>query len=471
MNPRARALAELERPLAELLDPLPVPAGGQVRGRLVPPGSKSFSHRALNLAWLSGTRTEIDNLLVAEDTALFLHALDACGVTVRRGPRQIVVKPAAAGAVVGEPREVWCGNAGTMFRFVVATLCTMPGRFRVDGTPRLRERPVGPLVAALRQLGAEIEWLGTAGGAPLLITGGTLRGGRCRLDASASSQYLSALLMASTRAREPVTIEVESLVSAPYVDVTLAAMAAFGVADRVVERADTGASTAGRFRVVPGWPERTATQVRVEGDYSAAAYPAAAAAITGGEVELEGLDPHSVQGDRGFLDLLTAVGAEVEWRNGLLIVRASGELRGIRAELAAMPDQVPTLAAVAAFCEGETRIENVGHLRIKESDRLRAMALEMARAGVDVRELSDGLEIRGRPEWRAATAAEIWRAASDRGPAASVPVIDSHDDHRIAMSLALVGLRRPLAIARPAVVAKSYPGFWRDLAELLSRAG
>jgi 3-phosphoshikimate 1-carboxyvinyltransferase len=330
-----------------------------------------------------------------------------------------------------------------MYRFVVASLATLPGRFEVDGTPRLRERPIAALVAALRGLGAGVEYLDQDGFAPLAIDGGSLDGGATVLDAGESSQYLSALLMAAVRARRPVEIRVESLTSTPYVELTLEALGRFGVE---VERREDG------FRIGPQRP--AAGRLEVEADYSAAAYPAAAAALTGGDVLLEGLRLDSAQGDRRFLALLEEMGARVEAENSGVRVRGGGRLHAVTADLSSMPDQVPTLAALAAFSLGTTRITGVPHLRLKESDRLHAMALELAKLGVEVREEIDGLVVRG-------SLAEVV-------PPVEEVVVETHDDHRIAMSLALVGLRRPgVVVAAPGVVAKSYPAFWRDLDDLL----
>jgi 3-phosphoshikimate 1-carboxyvinyltransferase len=421
-------------------EPFAVPSGRRVRGRLRVPSSKSLTHRYFNLALLSGAPLVIERPLFADDTRLFLAALGRCGLRVEEGADEVRLEP---GAPTADEVEIFCGNAGTMLRFLVATLAVVPGRWRLDGVPRLRERPVGALVDALRQLGARIDYLAAEGRVPLRIEGGSLRGGTATLDAGESSQYLSAILMAALRAPEKVTVEVPSLTSRPYVDVTIAAAAAFdGHIERVGPRA---------YRVRPS-PLR-AGRVRVEGDWSAACYPAAAAALTGGEVTLEGLAADSKQGDRELLDLLAEMGAEVDWKTGRLHVRG-GDLRGVKADLGNMPDQVPTLAALAPFARGETLIHNVAHLRIKESDRLEAMAGELKKLGADAREGRDSLWLPG-----------LWSAAEPPGETVHV---DPHGDHRIAMSLALVGLRRPgVVIDHPEVVAKSYPGFWRDLQKIL----
>ncbi|HEX9943818.1 MAG TPA: 3-phosphoshikimate 1-carboxyvinyltransferase [Thermoanaerobaculia bacterium] len=420
-------------------EPFAVPSGRRARGRLRVPSSKSLTHRYFNLALLSGSPLVIERPLFAEDTRLFLAALGRCGFQVEEEGDEVRLTPGERPA--GEV-EIFCGNAGTMLRFLVASLTVVPGRWRLDGVPRLRERPVGPLVDALRRLGARVEYLEAEGRVPLAVAGGSLRGGATTLDAGESSQYLSAILMAALRAPSEVVVEVPSLTSRPYVDVTLAAAAAFdGHIERVGPRA---------YRVRPS--ALRGGRARVEGDYSAACYPAAAAALTGGDVVLAGLSPDSRQGDREFIDLLAEMGAEIGWKGGDLKVRG-GDLRGVRADLSNMPDQVPTLAALAPFARGETLIHNVAHLRIKESDRLEAMATELKKLGADVREGRDSLWIPG-----------LWSGAE---PPAETVHVDPWGDHRIAMSLALVGLRRPgVLIDYPEVVAKSYPGFWRDLRKI-----
>lgn len=413
-----------------------------IEGRLRVPSSKSLSHRWLNLALLSRRPMVVERPLVAEDIHLFLAALGRCGFQVEHRGDDVHLRPVEPPA--GEV-EVFCGNAGTMLRFLVATFTVVPGTWRLDGVPRLRERPVRPLVDALRKLGARIEYLGAEGFVPLRIEGGTLGAGTTLLDAGESSQYLSAILMAALRAPGEVTVEVSSLTSGPYVDVTLGVVEAAGGR---IERLDEKL-----WRVHPS--DLRADRVRVEGDWSAACYPAAAAALTGGRVVLEGLARDSRQGDRGFLDLLLKMGAEADWREDELEVRGTGRLMGIEADLSTMPDQVPTLAALGPFAEGETHIFNVAHLRIKESDRLEAMATELRKIGAEVEEGPDYLRIPG-----------IWAHAA---PPDHPVLIDPRGDHRIAMSLALAGLRRPgVVVSSPEVVSKSYPGFWDDLAALLA---
>jgi 3-phosphoshikimate 1-carboxyvinyltransferase len=417
-----------------------VPAGRVARGTARLPPSKSLTHRAYAVALLSAHPVTIEGPLDAEDTRLFVEALEGLGYGVEAGAAAVTVRPPTRPP---DRADLFCGNAGTLLRFLVALVSTLPGRWTLDGTARLRERPIGPLVAALAELGVRFEWRGAAGHAPLVVHGGRLPGGRVRLDAGESSQYLSALLLAGQRASAELEIEVPRLVSSPYVDLTADLIARQG--GRVERRRD------GVWVTSPG--ELRGGTIVIEPDLSAAAYPAAAAALTGGDLLLEGVGLDSKQGDVRFLRLLTEMGAEVAAEAGGVRVRGRG-LAAVDADLSELPDQVPTLAALAPFARGTTRISNVAHLRLKESDRLAAMSAELTRAGASVEELPDGLVLRG-----------LW---ADSAPAAEPVRVDPHDDHRIAMSMALVGLRRPnLAVCDPHVVAKSWPGFWRELASWL----
>ena len=452
--------AGVPAPLRRLADgAVRVPAGLRAAGRLTPPPSKSLTHRAYDLALLAAAPLVVERPLDAEDTRLFRTALEGLGFAVReeRGVDGTLAAVHLEPGDLPETAEIYCGNAGTLYRFLVATLAALPGRWRLDGVERLRERPVGPLVDALRALGAEIESDGADGYAPMTILGRRLPGGRTRLDAGASSQYLSAVLMASLVAADDVEIEVAALTSAPYVDLTLDLVERFGGRIEIVGGEPAGS---GRvvYRVHPGLA--APPRLRIEADLSAACYPAAAAALTGGRVVLAGVARHTRQGDRRFLELLREMGARVEWRDteegGEVEVQGTGTLTALDVDLSTVPDQVPTLAALAPFARGTTRIRNVRHLRIKESDRLAAMARELGRIGVPVEELDDGLVIPG-----------LWADGAPAEPAEPFR-IDPHGDHRIAMSLALTGLARPgVAVTHPEVVAKSYPRFWADLASLL----
>ena len=419
-------------------DRVTVPAGRVAGGRVRLPGSKSLTNRALALALLVRDPVTVEAPLESEDTLLFRRALERLGYGIEMGSGGWRL---SAGAAAPSDGELWCGNAGTVLRFLVALLATVPGRWTLDGTPRMRERPVGPLCDALGELGVRIEFPpGRPGFAPLVVHGGSLRGGRIRLDAGESSQYLSALLLAGQRAASRLEIEVPRLTSSPYVEMTADVLSRFGGR---VERPREGLWIA-----LPS--ELHGGAIEIEPDLSSACYPAAAAALTGGEVVLERVHLDSHQGDRRLIELLGAMGAEVE--DDVEGVRVRGrDLRALEVDLSDAPDQVPTLAALAPFARGTTRITNVAHLRLKESDRLAAMAEELTRVGAEVEELPDGLVVQG-----------TW---SERRPPADPVEIDPHDDHRIAMSMSLVALRRPnLTIRNPGVVAKSWPGFWAALA-------
>jgi 3-phosphoshikimate 1-carboxyvinyltransferase len=418
-----------------------IPSGRRLEGSVRVPASKSVTNRYLNLALLAGSSITLERPLESEDTAAMSTALGRLGWLVSEDRESLILTP-------GElPREasIDCGASGTMARFLTASLAATPGLWRLDGSPRLRERPLSPLLAALREQGAGIECDDREGYLPVRIQGEKLCGGRVVVDAGASSQYASALMMAASRAAETTRIEVVELASAPYVDLTASAMSAFGARVAEVE-ARHGARA---WRVDPGIRPRSL--YRVEGDFSAAAYFAAAAVLTRGMVEIVGVGRHSLQGDRRFLDLLGEMGAGVDWRGSdRLVVSATAPLVGIDVDMSEIPDQVPTLAAIAPFAAGTTIIRNVAHLRIKESDRLAACAAELERLGAQVEERDDGLEVAG-----------SWAGIS--APADPVTV-NSWDDHRIAMSFAVLGLRRPgVRIADPGVVAKSYPRFWKDL--------
>lgn len=416
--------------------PRTVPSGGRYEARVRVPPSKSVTNRYLNLALFGGGAAVLERPLDSDDTRRLAGALERLGFAVDWDGERLELVPGERPAEA----TIECGLSGTMARFLTATLAVLPGSWRLDGEARLRERPLGPLVDALRTLGAEIEYAGAEGCLPLSIAGRRLDGGRVRIDASQSSQYVSALLMAGTQTRRGVAVRIDSLTSAPYLDLTVDALRRFGV-EVERRRADELRAPPARFG---------GGRFTVAGDYSAACYPAAAAVLTGGRVELVGLERDSPQGDGRFFALLRELGARVSWSGEVLTVAAGAGLSAVDADLSAMPDQVPTVAAMAPFASGTTRIRNVPHLRLKESDRLAAMSAELARLGVAVAERSDGLRIPG-----------LW---AHRPPPGSPVLVHAHGDHRIAMALALVGLRRPgVTIDDPLVVAKSYPDFWRDL--------
>jgi 3-phosphoshikimate 1-carboxyvinyltransferase len=408
-------------------------ASGIARGVVRPPGSKSATNRWINLAILGRRPIQLRGALISEDTELFFEAARRMGIATSTEADGVALNPGPLPAA----GDIHCGNGGTMTRFLTATTAVTPGRWTLDGVERLRERPIGELVEALRRLGAVVRYAGNAGFVPVEIEGRVLAGGRTYLEAGSSSQFLSALLMAGQVAQGPWEIEVRSLSSAPYVELTCAALASLG---GQCERTSDG------FRTAPS--ELRGGVVEVEADLSAACYPAAAAALTGGRVEVLGVRRDSLQGDRRFFDLLEAMGCEVRTTEHGLSFRGAG-LEGLEVDASDVPDQVPTLAAMGPFLRHGLVIRNAAHLRIKESNRLSAMVRMLVAAGAPASETADGLRVPG-----------VW---AEGVPPSGAIRLDPVGDHRIAMSAALLALRRPgLLLDHPGVVVKSYPSFWRD---------
>jgi 3-phosphoshikimate 1-carboxyvinyltransferase len=410
--------------------------------RIAIPGSKSLTNRALVVAALAEGRTRLSNVLLSDDTFTMVDALRRLGVPVEvDAAAQVMRVDGCGGQIPARGAVLDAGGAGTVARFLTAVVALGAGRFVVDGTARMRQRPMQDLVDALNALGARAA--ARRGGPPVVVDAAGLRGGRAVVRGQVSSQFLSGLLLAAPYARTDVELVVEgALVGAPYVEMTLAVMAAFGVD---VEREDLR-----WFRVRAGQRYR-ARDYAIEPDASGAAYFFAAAAITGGRVEVPGLTAASLQGDVRFVDLLEQMGCRTVRGPAALAVQGSPVLRAVDVDLAAMSDQTMTLAALAPFADGPTRIRGVAHIRHQESDRLAATAAELRRLGQGVEEFADGLRIEPRPV-RAAT-------------------IATYDDHRIAMAFALVGLRVPgIRIAGPGCVRKTFPDFF-DRLEVLRAAG
>jgi 3-phosphoshikimate 1-carboxyvinyltransferase len=427
---------------------------------LTAPPSKSATQRALIAASLARGVSRLVRPLLADDGACLVTALRSVGLGVTlsgSGPSTVVeVDATREVAPPGSPLQV--GNAGTAMRFLTARLAGERAEYVVDGDARMRQRPIEPLVAALRALGAAAASIEGNGCPPVRVGGRGLPGGQARLPGDVSSQFLSALLLAGPMAEAGVDIEVDGpMVSRPYVDLTIDMMGRFGVtvgasappgvgeSPGAGESPGTGefAAAVARFRVAAGQAYR-AGEVVIEGDWSSASYLFAAAALVPGRVEVWGLENASLQGDARFLDCLGEMGCRVKSRSDAIVVEGPERLRGIDADLRGMPDVAPTLAAVALFASGETRILGVPHLRFKESDRIAALCASIARLGGEAEPAPDGLLVRPRPL---------------RGVA-----IDPHGDHRMAMAFAVVGLRLPgVVIMDPGCVSKSYPGFWDDL--------
>ena len=405
------------------------------------PGSKSLTNRALIVAALAEGETTLTGALDSEDTRVMVDSLGRLGIGVDHDRESARIKvQGCANKIPAREADLYVANSGTSLRFLTAMVSTGSGVYRLDGTPRMRERPVLDLLQALNGLGADASSdLGT-GCPPLTVRASGLDGGYAFVRGDVSSQFLSGLLMALPYSRDVTTVEVEGiLVSRPYVAMTTHVMGEFGV--RVINRKDR------RFDVRPAaYRGRT---FAIEPDASAASYFFAAAAITGGTVTVEGLGTDSIQGDMGFVDILGHMGCAVEQTRTSTTI-TGGPLRGIDVDMNAISDTAMTLAVVALFAGGITRIRNVGHIRHKETDRITALANELRKLGATVTEQPDGL-ILFPPE----------------GPPTTPATIKTYDDHRMAMSFALVGLKAPgVTILDPGCVAKTYPGFWDDLAKL-----
>lgn len=411
--------------------------------RLELPGSKSFANRAIVCAALAGAPCTIANLSPGDDTALMLNVLADLGWDVKRtNPMSRDVMLTSPSKPAAHPVKIYTGPAGTVTRFAAALLCVTPGQFTLDGNERMRERPMGELIGALRQLGAKITEKGNKGCVPLEIEGASLRGGKCKLGGGVSSQFLSALLMVAPTRAGGVVIDVEGeLVSKPYVEITLQVMRAFGIPDDAVERGGYG-----RFSVSPA--RYRAVRYACPPDGTAASYFWGAAAVARGKCVIDGLTRQDVQGDVKFVEFLERMGCKVlEFPNGLGVDATKvGELKAVDADLSALPDCAQTLAIVCAFANGTSRLTGLGTLRVKETDRIAALQAELKKLGVDTRAGEDWLEVDGPCRFA--------------GDASIAPTISTYDDHRMAMSFAIAGLRVPVAIEDSECVSKSFPNFW-----------
>ena len=399
------------------------------------PGSKSITHRAVIVASLANGESRITNFLSCEDTLYTISALQGLGVPISIDGEDLTVSGTGGKFPPASSRkEIYLGNSGTSYRLLLSTVALANGEFLLKGTPRMHQRPIGDLVTALNALGVKASCLEQENFPPVLVKAEGIRGGKVKIEGDKSSQYVSSLLLAGPYADKDVEIEVAGeLVSEPYVHLTIDVMNMFGVQ---VDREEPG-----RFRIPidRGYSPR---QFNIEGDTSSASYFWAAAAVTGGTVVTENIYPRQTrQGDIGLLHVLEDMGCRVDRQADRVVVHG-GALSGLEADMGAMPDMVPTLAAVALFADGKTIIRNVPHLRHKESDRLSSVASEWNRLGARVEELTDGLIIHG-------------------GSPLTGTIMDPHDDHRIAMSLAVVGLRVPgIKIQNEGCVDKSFTQFW-----------
>ncbi len=429
-------------PRVTLPDALRLRAPNPFDVEVQPPGSKSLSNRALLLAALAQGRSTLRGMLVAEDTQHMRACLDLLGIGVADGPEGVLTVEGRAGRLRSPPGQfptLYVGTAGTVARLLGAVLAASPVHVRLDGSARMRERPMAQLLDALIEQGARLSFGGAPGLLPVEIgpDGGPLRGGEVRLQRPASSQIVSGLVVAATLADSPTRIVLEQGTPArPYVDMTLAVLAAFG--------ARAGWEAPDVLHVEPS--VLSAADYQVEPDASAASYPLGLAALYRGRCRIPALGQASVQGDVRFAAILERMGARVEQRAHETVVEGAGTLVGGAFDLTDMPDMTLTLAALAVHAQGATKIRGVEILRHHESDRLAAAATELRKLGATVGEHPDGLDI----------------APPLDGPRPGVHV-DTYRDHRMAMALSLVG---DVVIRDPGCVAKTWPEYFSVLRKL-----
>lgn len=437
----------------EFLDLSPI---SRVSGTVVLPGSKSISNRTLLLAALAEGVTEVKSLLASDDTGHMLEALKKLGVKwEQHGASRDYRVQGVGGAFPVKQADLFLGNAGTAFRPLTAALALSQGTYQLSGVARMHERPIGDLVDALRQLGADITYLGNEGFPPLAIRpanphpcplprgegdGVPLRGS-VRVRGNVSSQFLTALLMAAPLAGEDVNIEVVGeLISKPYIEITLNLMRRFGVE---VERQEWQV-----FTIRAGQKYRSPGEIHVEGDASSASYFLAAGAIGKGPVRVEGVGKSSLQGDVRFAEALASMGANITMGDNWIESSGSGKLKAIDLDCNHIPDAAMTLAVVALFADGTTTLRNIASWRVKETDRIAAMATELRKVGATVEEGPDYIRV--------------------TPPRSSLltphAVIDTYDDHRMAMCFGLVALGGvPVRINDPRCVAKTFPDYFEKL--------
>ena len=409
---------------------------GEISATIRPPSSKSITNRALICAALARGTSQLVDPLESDDTRVMIDSLQRLGIAVESSAdRSTICINGCGGDIPAQQAELFIGNSGTSVRFLTAMSTIGRGDYVIDGVPRMRERPIQDLLDALRQLGTSIDC--PTGCPPVRVSAHGLRSGNVTIKGNISSQYLSGLLMAAPYAEGSVQIRIDGeLVSRPYVEMTTAIMANFGV--RVEETEDGFDVERQCYR---------GREYKIEPDASAASYFWAAAAIQGGSATVEGLRRDSLQGDVGFCDLLVQMGCELEETSTGITIRRSGKLSGIDCDMGNVSDTAQTLSAVALFAEGPTTIRGIAHNRHKETDRIGNLAIELRKFGATVHEFEDGFQIVPPARVTAAT-------------------VDTYDDHRMAMSLALPGLAVPGVVIRdPGCTAKTYPDFFADLAQ------
>ena len=404
------------------------------------PGSKSLTNRALVIAALADGNSELVRPLSSEDTAVMLEALNALGCEIDLGKEAWRVK-GRRGKLQRSPAALYAANSGTTLRFLTAAAALVDGSVVIDGSPRMRQRPIEDLAHALAELGVRVDVLGEKGCPPVRVHGGEFRGGRAVIDASRSSQYVSAVMLAAPYARNDVLLELQDgvLVSRPYVELTMQIMRAFGAQVRWTRGGEIRVSRDHRYR---------GRRYTIEPDASSAVYAFCAAAVTGGHVRVEGIPADSIQADIAVLDILERMGCDVTRGKDHAEVRGPiGRLIPVDVDMNDLPDGALAIAVVALFAGGTSRIRNVANLRIKESNRLLALETELRKLGAKARSTTDSL---------------IVEPARLQGAE-----IDTYDDHRMAMAFSLAGLRIDgVVIRNPACVSKTWPEYFSVLERL-----
>ncbi len=439
---------------------LDLPPLMSARGTVVLPGSKSISNRVLLLAALSSGTTIVRDLLRSDDTDRMLEGLQTLGVGVESLGGNAYKVTGCGGDFLNKNAELFLGNAGTAFRPLTAALALAGGSYKLSGVARMHERPIGDLVDALRQLGANIDYLGNEGFPPLKIKPALVAGGWIKVRGDVSSQFLTALLMAAPLMSSGVVIEViGELISKPYIEITIRMMARFGVA--VVR--DGWRS----FTVMPNSSYISPGEIYVEGDASSASYFLAAGAIGGGPVRVEGVGNTSVQGDVKFADELAKMGALITMGDNWIEASgpADGKLKAIDLDCNHIPDAAMTLAVAALYAEGTTTLRNIASWRVKETDRITAMATELRKVGATVEEGEDYIKVTG---LRSEDSGLSDKAEVLPHPASCIlhPAIDTYDDHRMAMCFSLAAFGLGIRINDPNCVAKTFPDYFAEFAKV-----
>ncbi|XZE46007.1 3-phosphoshikimate 1-carboxyvinyltransferase [Pirellulaceae bacterium SH467] len=426
------------------------PVAAPVRGNAHVPGSKSITNRALICAAMAQGPSILSGVLESEDTEVMIEAWKSLGLSLHWDKQSEVVRIEGCGGKPPKPHgDLYIANSGTSIRFLTAALAATQGEYRLDGVPRMRERPIADLIDGLRELGADVcsENESNPNCPPVRVHGLGLEGGDAHVAGNVSSQFLSGMMMASPYARAPITIQVTGeLVSKPYVEMTAAVMQSFGVS---VESHPSENSAKLHYQINAPMFYR-GCEYAIEPDASAASYFWGAAAITGGKVRVQGLSRGALQGDVGFVEVLEKMGCEAIYGEDFIEVIGK-PLRGIDIDMNAISDTVQTLAPIAMFAEGPTRIRGVAHNRHKETDRIGDLAKELRKVGAQVTEHEDGLTIQ---------------------PGAYHPaVLETYHDHRMAMSFALIGMRTPgITILDPRCTNKTFPRYFEVMGDLIGQS-